>query len=101
MPFAISDPKNKLISGCKNKFELAHEESHLLFNKSNLGMNIQYLFQLSEEGTIIFTVLSLFINFFKWFALFGVFLILFFFTFEEVWCNYTAREKLKEKDLNI
>ena len=66
MPFAISNPKENIISGAKDKsFEFYHEQAHIIFNKSNLGMNIQWLGDISQFYTIISITLSFFIPIFN------------------------------------
>ncbi len=98
MPIPIVDIKDKRISGTKkNSFDYFHEKEHIKFSESNLGMNFQWFGQISEYWTIIFIVISLFIDFFKYISMIGVVFMLFFFIFEEVYCNYKAMEELKKR----
>jgi hypothetical protein len=93
----IVNLKSKKITGVKeNTFEYFHEKAHLEFNDSSLGMNVQYFQEISEFYTIIFIVLTFFLDFFKWFCLIGIICMLSFFTFEEVYCNIKANKELEE-----
>lgn len=111
MEIPIVNIRSKKISGCGNDLEMYHEIAHLEFSESNLGMNIQYFQGISEFYTIISIVLTFFINWFKWFSLIGIILMIGLFTFEEIYCNIKADEKFEQlqrllnkvetKDLNI
>jgi hypothetical protein len=84
---ATVDIKNKRIEGCKNNDELRHELNHIKYSESNIGQRYSYYGDLSLFYTIICIALGQFIKIFQYFSLIGVFLILFFFVFEEIWCN--------------
>lgn len=84
--FAISDPSKNIIHA-NNQEELNHENNHLEFSKSKLGMNIQYLGEISQFYTTIGLVITFFFEPFKYFCLIGIILMLFSFIFEEVYCN--------------
>ena len=95
MELAISNPSTGKITGAKKgSFEYYHEEAHLKFQDSNFGMNIQWFGEMSQFYTIISLTLSFFINFFKYVSVFGMIIMIFCFSYEEIWCNYTAKEKL-------
>ena len=95
MEIPIVDLNNKKISGArKGTFEYLHEKAHIDFNNSNLGMNINYFAQLSEQATVMFCAFGFFVPIFKWFSLVGVLFMLFFFIFEEIYCNYKAKERV-------
>ena len=98
MPIAMYDSKTNEITGCKkNTFEYKHELEHKNFNKNHAS--IIYLGEISQFYTLIFLVLSLFYNPIKWLCLIGIIIMLFCFTFEELYCNYKAMEKSNRKDI--
>jgi hypothetical protein len=87
MNIPICNIETEEIAGCKNQKEYNHEKNHIDFSKTNKGMLMQYFAQLSEFYTIICITLTFFIPLFKWFSAIGVVLMLFFFIYEEIWCN--------------
>ena len=102
MPFY--DPNSGKISDCKKgSYNYFHEKAHQDFQTTNA--TIIYLGQMSEFYTIIFIVLSFFINWFKWICLIGILIMIICFVYEEVYCNIKANEvitkKLKNKNIKI
>ena len=63
----IADIKNKVISGAKEgTFEYYHEKAHIEFSQSNLGKNIEWVFDTSIFYGIISLIIANFIYQFKY-----------------------------------
>ncbi len=88
MKIPIVDTKTGKIIDCeKGSNEYNHEQAHISFSQSNLGMKIQYFASLSEFYTIVCICLAFFIPIMRWFSIVGAILMISFFIFEEVYCE--------------
>ncbi len=96
MKIPIVDIQTKKISGCKkNTFEYFHEEAHIEYSEDKALLC--YILEQCEFWAIVFLSLSFFVNFFKYFALTTTLLMIALFTYEEVYCNFKAKEKMNKK----
>lgn len=96
MPFATYDPNTNKICANKGKnFDYYHELAHRRFQEEQ--SLIIYIGQMSEFYTIIFIVMTFFINLFKYLDLIGILIMITCFIYEEVYCNIKAQEKIKIK----
>ena len=91
----ISDPSKMIISAEPNTLSYFHEEAHIKFNESNLGMNIQWIGEISQFYTLILVVVALFFDPAKYVCIIGILLMIGSFIFEEIWCDNYADKKYK------
>ena len=93
MQIPITNLETGEISGTNpGTFSHLHEVAHLEFNKSNFGQNVQWICQMSEFFAVILSVFAWFHNPLKWLAAIMVIVMITAFTYEEMYCNYRARE---------
>lgn len=91
---ANCDTETGEINGCsEGSKEYEHEKAHLEFSKK-YGW-IQWISQMAEFFTLIFLAITPFIDYFKYFSIGTISLMLFIFIYEEIWCNYQSENKEK------
>lgn len=84
---AFADTKNNEIYGATEGTKTWwHEKGHLKYNKTAKGARRNFNFQSYLFVTICMTVVSLFFPLFKWAALIGILITVYYYVFEEVWC---------------
>ena len=90
---ATCNIKTGEIFGCEEGSpEYYHEKAHLDFNKKFNWIN--WTSQMCEFFTLIFLAITPFIDYFKYFSIASITLIIFLFIFEECWCNYESNKYL-------
>lgn len=95
MPYV--DLITETIVGCKKGTkEWYHEEGHIVYNKSELGIRNNYLQCLYEYLAITFTVIAFIIDLVWFLALASVIMFWYYFNYEERWCWKYAYKKLKQ-----
>ena len=90
--FGIADIQTGKITGCKEgSLVWFHEKGHIEYNNSERGSRNSFLQQSALINGIFFLCLALFINPFKFLALFCLLIYLGLNFYEEHWCWRYAR----------
>ncbi len=89
------DLASETIIGCETGTkEWYHEEGHIVYNKSELGIKNNYLQGLYMYLTITFLVLSLLSKWIGFLAFSSCVMMWYYFNYEERWCWRYSRKKL-------
>ena len=92
----VVDLRTGKIIGCeKNSFAWFHEKGHIEFNSTEKGIRINYKREMFSNLGVLFMLVAFFVNFAKYVAAIYIGIAIYYFIYEEMWCNNYAREKLK------
>lgn len=92
----VDTSTGKIIGAEKGTLVWWHEVGHLEYLKTNRGVLNQYAQQQYFRITFLTTVCALFFDFFKWGAITGLLLFLFYELYEEWWCWEFAKNNFNK-----
>jgi len=100
---ALVDLNNEKIYGCEpGSKTYLHEKGHIVFNKMDKGVRINYYGYFFQMVAVLFIALGLVINWLpiKLFGLTNALGMIVCYAYEEIWCWVWALKEYKTKGLN-